>query len=160
MSKNSDSRFIKGLKKLFSKKLFLFSLSLYILIPIFGVLIVRADNEYRTAGTYVCYENGKEAAKIVLNRDNSIIIENYNENAKNDSEFVYKERIVSWGYRVSSWNENFDPDEYPFLSREYILLEGKSKNTYVAFFKIGKNIYSSYLLPSERGGGQKCYTKI
>lgn len=160
MSKFKDSKFVKGLKKLFSKKSFLISLSLYILIPIAFILITNADNDIRTAGTYICYENNKEVAKIILHKDNSILIENYDKSATDDSEFRYKDNIVSWGYRVSSWSESFDPEKFPNISREYVLLRGESKNTYVAFFKVGKNLYSSYLLPTERGGGQKCYTKV
>ena len=160
MPKLENLKFVKGLKKLFTNKLFLFSLSLYILIPIAYLLIVNADNNYRTAGTYVYYENGQAVEKVVLNKDNSILIESYNDIVSKDSELVYMDRIVSWSYRVSSWNKTLDPELFTITSREYILFEGESKNTYVAFFKVGKDLYSSYLLPDERGGGQKCYIKV
>lgn len=160
MAKISECAFIKGVKKLFSKKLFLFSLSLYILIPVIAVLVIKLDNRYRTDGTYVCYENNEVVSKITLKKDNSILIESYNQIVEKDPEFIYINDIVGWGYRVSSWSDSLDPEKYPYLSKEYILLRGESKNTYVSFFKIGSNLYSSYLLPDERGGGQKCYIKI
>lgn len=158
--KNFVNSLFKGIKKLFSKKLFLISLSLYILIPILTICIIKAENKYRTAGTYVCYQGNVILSKIILEKDNGIKIFNYDPKAEKDSEFVHKDNIVSWGYRVSSWSDNYDPSIYHYLSKEYILFCGASSNSYVAFFKIGNKFYSSYLLPEERGGGQKCYAKI
>ncbi len=160
MSSFKNSKIFKGIKKLFTDKLFLFSLSLYILIPITFLVVKNIDCDYRTAGIYVCYENNKLSAKIILQKDNKAIVENYNPDAKNDDEVVHIDKIVQWEYRVSSWSDNFDPEKYHYLSKEYILLENEENTTHVAFFKIGKNFYSSYLIPEERGGGQKCYIKV
>lgn len=157
--KFKNSKFIQKIKALFKQKLFLVSLAIYLLIPIAGILIYNAENDFRTAGTYLCYENNVLTGKMILQKNNSIDIYLMDDIAKKDNEFTHKHLIVRWSYKSSSWSDTLPKDKYKYLSYEYILLEGDQSQSYVTFFIIGKKLYTSYLLDEERGGGQKCYQK-
>ena len=136
------------------------SLSIYLLIPIAGVIIYHADNSYRTAGTYISYENGFATSKMVLGKNNSVELYVLNDIAEKDMEIRNYPFVVRWTYKSSAWADTLDKKKYPHLSYEYLLLEGDHGQSYVTFFIIGRELYSAYLLDESRGGGQKCYQKV
>ena len=147
-------------KDLFKSKFFVFCFSIYCLIPIIALFVTFGGKSFKTAGVYACYENGQMVSKITLKANNSLKLELYDQVCFEDDEFKYIDSISNWGYRVSSWYESKDLEEYPFVSREYVLLQNDEKKTCAVFFKIDDKLYSSYLISDERGGGQKCYKKI
>lgn len=158
MSDKKVSKFIKILKPLFKNKLLVISMALYILIPIVFVLVAHADNRYRTAGTYLCYEHEKLTGKIVLHKDNSLEVFCFDSEAKNDEEFRIGAGKLTWSYKASDWYKQFLDKDFENLSREYIILTHGS-NVYTAFFFKDKKLYTDYKVSIERGGTQKCYVK-
>lgn len=153
--KNTNSK----IRNLFKSKLFVASLAFYILVPVFFVLVSVINFKSSTAGEYYYYENGELAAKITLTIRNNVEIKFYKDNCHSDKEYTYNSRVDKWSYRVSNWEEHYDPDLYKHLSREYIRFGGKESECFYILFKIGDRLYTDYLLDEDRGGGQKCYIK-
>lgn len=159
--KKKQTEFKNRIKRLFDSRLFIISLSLYILIPLIAILVYKIDFKSRTSGTYVHYENGQVTSKIVLTADNKAQIVFYDErDCKKDYDYVYRNDITAWTYRSSSWKDNYDPEKFKFLSTEIIRFgDGKTESRFI-YFKVGTSLYSDFLVDESRGGGQKCYTKI
>ena len=157
--KNGEKNRQFNIKNLFKSKFFAVCFSFYCLIPIIALFVHFGGGSYKTAGIYDCYENGALVSRITLKANNDIKIEKFSDICNDDDEFKYGKTITNWGYRVSSWYESKDETRYKYLSRECVLLQDDNKKTCAAFFLIGHNLYSSYLVNSKRGGGQKCYIK-
>ena len=148
-------KIFKAIKK---HKLLTASVVFYVIIPVLALYAVLTDNRYRTAGTYYSYENGVLTGKLVLKRDNSLLIESLSEVSKKDPEFLVNSNSLKWTYGASDWYLSFDNKKYEHLSREYVVLHDESRRYSSLFFEKGK-LYTSYLLTEDRGGVQKCYVK-
>lgn len=159
--KKRDTSFKQKLYKLFDSRLFIISLTAYILIPLVAILVYKANISSRTSGVYVHYEGGQITSKIVLTQDNKVQIVFYDDrDCKTDHDYVYRNVINSWTYRSCAWKDNYDPEKYKYLSTELIRFgDDKSESRFI-YFKIGTSLYSDFLMDESRGGGQKCYTKI
>ena len=147
------------LPQIFNSKLFIASIVFYILTPLVFILVYKINVPQRTSGEYYYYENGVLSSKIVLTIDNKVEMYFYEGDYYTDKEYLNKEYVTYWSYRESAWMDNYDPEQYKYLSLEYIRFGGKNSEAYFIYFKIGNKLYSDFLIDESRGGGQKCYTK-
>ena len=149
----------RKMKAIVKSKLFIFSLVFYLLVPLLFLFVFKVNLKSRTAGTYIYYENGVPAAKAVLEKDNEAYFEFYVDNCHDDIEYKNRAVVKKWSYRASSWRDNYDPEKFAYLSREYIRFGGDQSEAFFILFKIGNKLYTDYLLDGVRGGTQKCYIK-
>ena len=159
--KKKQSGFKKKLSNLLESRLFIISLTSYILIPLVAILIYKVNISTRTSGVYVHYEDGQITSKILLTQDNKVQIVFYDDRkCKTDYDYVYRNVINTWTYRSCNWKDNYDPEKYKYLSTEIIRFgDDKSESRFI-YFKLGTSLYSDFLMDDSRGGGQKCYTKL
>ena len=149
MKKKNVSPKNNRIKKIFANKLFIISLTLYILIPIITLFVVYAKVPSRTIGTYECYENNILTGRIILGNKHFLQTECFAEESVKDVEFSRgKTDGLSWSYRVSDWykEEKFNNPKYEHLSREYIRFKHDSNDYYyTVFFFVNGDLYSEYL---------------